>query len=147
MSSSALSPDPEQLRISIREAAYPNTQSEKDAVTAVDRAVFDKVRVYEDHIVAAAEAFLDEQSVHLMAAEEICEQLPEQVTYALDKRGATADAATAGRLKDLRSAAYSAIDALRRSEREAAWHQAKAEDPYGSYVDMTRKYPMLRPSI
>lgn len=147
MSSSALSPDPEQLRINVRESAYPNTQAEKDAVKAVDQAVFEKVRVYEDHVVAVSEAFIDEQSVHLRAASEICEQLPEEITYALDRRGATADAATAGRLKDLRSAAYAAIDALQRADREAAWHQAKNEDPYSHYVDMTRKYPMLRPTI
>lgn len=136
-------PHPHDQRILAREATYPNTYTEREAVAAIDSAVFERVRSMENHIVDDAKHFMDERDVDFRASTEIANALIEEVRGALSQ-GARPTPALAARYKQLVASAERAITALEAGGTEAAWHAARAADPYATWADLLQRWPTLR---
>ena len=142
-----LTPNPDELRLAVRTAVYPNSEAEKETIARIDKAVFDRTRVYETQAVENAEIFVEETQVHVTAADEIVTELRREIRFRLAEGSADAGGATADRYETLRLMAEQAIGALEHAEREAEWHAAKCESPYENYIALTKKWPTLRPLI
>lgn len=142
-STSGMSPHPHDQRILAREVAYPNTQSEREALAAVDEAVFARVRVLEAQLVDNAQQFMAERDIDLRASTEIANALLEDVRIALDK-GARPTPELAARYKQLVASARQAIATLEAAGDEADWHAGRAADPYETWSDLLRRWPTLR---
>jgi hypothetical protein len=137
---------PHDIRIAAREAAYPNSQTESETVARVDGEVFDRVRLHEHQIVRAAQQFVDDQKVELLAAEDTMTRLRQSVRYAIEE-GADVTPDLAKEYEFYRHRAETVLAALRRAESQAAFHSGRLNDPYGAYMALIRRYPMLNREI
>lgn len=145
MSAQNVHPEPHQLRVMARTQDYANSTLEAETIAAVDKAVFDRVRTWEQATVQAADEFAESVSVDLTAAKEIGAALAGEVR---DVLASGADpVAVAKRFEELRRNAETALAALERAEREAEWHAEKVDDPYASYSALMSKFAVLRPAI
>lgn len=139
-------PHPHDLRILAREQTYANTTTEAEVTRAIDDAVFSRVRSYESSLAEAVDEFIAQKNIDLTAATELQHAIREEVKHhLLDGERPTPELAR--RYDDLRRSAELAISELERAESEAAWHLAKANDPYAAYTDLMTKWPMIRPTI
>ncbi|PWC03068.1 hypothetical protein [Agromyces badenianii] len=137
---------PDDARVHVRSQTYPNTETEREAIAAVDSAVFDKVRLYESQIVATAQHFLDSSTVHTGAADELVTALAEDIRYPL-KDGARPTPELAARYQELRRDAEHAIAALEAAEAEAEWQGDRARDPAAAYSELMNRWKILRPTL
>ncbi|KRC58542.1 hypothetical protein ASE14_18370 [Agromyces sp. Root81] len=137
---------PDEAREIVRQQSFPNTEAEREAVSAVDAAVMDGIRRYEGQIVATAQQFLDSSAIHTEAATEIVDALAEEIRYPL-KDGARPTPELAARYEALRRHAEHAIAALESAEAEAEWHQARAADPHAAYSALMTNWPLIRPTL
>jgi hypothetical protein len=137
---------PHELRILAREQSYANSTSEQETVRAVDKAVFDSVRTFEEGVSAAAAEFMAAREIDLAAADELVIALRNEVKYPL-MEGAGPSRDLAKRYEDLRREAEHALDELERAEREVEWHIDRNGNVYDAYVELMTKWPMIRPGL
>jgi hypothetical protein len=143
---SAASTHPHDVRIEARLMRYPNSHAEQENVTRVDRAVWDRVRIYEDQVANAAQDFIKQQEVHTTAADELETALRQEIRFVAEDRTAVTPTLVR-RYEVLRRNAEQAIAALEAAKRRAEWHREKVSDPYAAYCDLMSKFPILKPAI
>jgi len=137
-------------RIAARLAEYGNRQEEREAVTAIDNAAFDRVRALEQSWIDNAKAFIGSVTRKgndttrpgiIDSTEEIVTQLNNLVT-ALER--GTPASQLAGRFKQLQNEAMhpalpKALDAMRAIENS---YLPNMIDPFGRAQDTIAKMPM-----
>lgn len=138
-------PHPHDLRIQARTQTYPNAATEAEVTRAIDAAVFDRVRTYEQSIAQAVDEFVAQKETDLAAATELRAAIREEVEYPL-LDGERPTPQMAARYDDLRRSAEVAISELERAASEAEFHLGRANDPYAAYTDLMTRWPMIRPS-
>ncbi|MFJ8893558.1 hypothetical protein ACIRCZ_03135 [Leifsonia sp. NPDC102414] len=139
-------PNPNDVRIAVRLRTYPNTATEAETVSAIDRSVFDRVRTHEQSLVAEAQAARAEAKIDEDAAAEIASALRREVLYELDRPKVDLEA-LASRYKELRSEGEKAIRALEKAEADEAYRQPKLAAPYEDLVALWDKWKIVRPTI
>jgi hypothetical protein len=136
-------PLPDEARHAARAAEYRNAQEERENITAIDRAVFDKIALHERHLVGNAKVLQETADVTASILEEIETNLREEIREHLNG-GGVADNATLERFSALRGYARQAIADLERADRDAEWLLGKLDDPTASYTHILSKFPSLR---
>lgn len=138
--------NPHQVRIATRERAYPNALAERDAIKEIDREVFDRVRKYEQIVVASAQDHKATARERVKAAEAVLAQLREEIAEPL-RNGAALTPELAQRYQVLAEQAGRARALLSREIAASEWHENRCRDPYQSYVDLLDAWPILRPAL
>lgn len=138
--------DPHGARVQVRAIRYPNIAAEQQATKSVDEQVFDRVRVFERLTVESARGFEAKANETCSAAASLAAEIRE-LSRAIEDGAAGADGATADQWDKMRGRATELIKALTRATNESEWHAKKAEDPYGNFVALMRKYPALNRNI
>lgn len=140
--SPAVAADPEVFRIHAREETYPNSAAEKAEIQRVDDAVFDRVRIYENSLVASSQTLMERGAALTRESVKVEEAVREEVRYELD-RSRSDIKQVAERYAALETRAQGQIDALERLAREAEWLAEKADNPYAAYRALVVRYPAL----
>jgi hypothetical protein len=135
---------PDAARVAARIQTYPNSQEEQAAIANIDEQVFERVRAYEQILADNAAVFHEEAAVHLQAADEIATALRREIRFSLDEGSVNAEGEAAERYNALRLMAESAIAALERADREAAWRIPGLQEPYEAFDALMAKWPLLR---
>lgn len=130
------------LRQEVRNANYPNSESETKAITALEQTIDAKVRQHEEHLVHTAEATYASGDRVLAQADEMLTQMSTLGTE-IERAGSRPSAALAARYETIRKHMSMRIAELERVERDAEFHAAKVLDPYGSLQNLRRKYPQV----
>ncbi|WP_308491288.1 hypothetical protein [Microbacterium terrisoli] len=120
----------DRIRREARERAYPNSETERRYINAVDRAVFDRVSGLEKHMVAAAEHELAANTKHLEAADGVFDDLLALRTR-LD-RGFEDPQALATEYRKLLGRARDVQRKLASAARSAAFYGERVDDPYAA---------------
>lgn len=130
------------IRLATRQATYPNTEAEHEAVAAIDQQVEAMVRGHEDSLLTAANAVMSEGDGALQAADALRGELRELYTD-LERAGAGAGPDLAKRYQSISGRLRNRIEQLRRVQRNAEFQANKIVDPYGSLDNIRRKYPQI----
>lgn len=131
----------DEIRLEARQATYPNSEAERQAVFENEQRVYQAVALHEDNLVNLAEATLN-------SAEPVFIRTDALVNDLWDLRGelengANASPQVAARFETLRKAAEAEIRALNAVERAANFQAEKVSDPYGSLDALRKKYPAI----
>lgn len=137
---------PHELRVLAREMQYGNTQDERRTIRDVDAAVFEKVRTYERELVARADWLRKEARDHRAALVDVLATLDSEVGRPLAE-GEAPSPALAKRYSQLQSQSDKIRGDLERAVHEMEWAEERAADPYGSYMAMMEKWPLVRPTL
>lgn len=137
---------PHQARLDARDYPYQNVMAEREALRAIDNAVFDRVHQFEKVIVARAEEHKVTSRERVKASLDVIAQLRSEVIEPL-RNGAALTPDLAKRYEDLAFKAGKARAALSRSIAESEWHERRCEDPYTAYSNVMSMWPVLRPSL
>lgn len=137
---------PHDLREAAREQTYPNRISEDRSVRAVDRAVFDKVRDFEQSTVARAEAMRAKAREHAQTLADTVVALETEIGEPL-RNGTPPSEALATRYEELSSQFTRTKTSLDRTVRDLEWVEKKLEDPYSSYMSLMDKWKIVRPTL
>lgn len=137
---------PHQFREHARERNYANRLDEDRNVRAVDRAVFDRVRAYEQRSAKTAEAMSaraasqSEELVGIIAA------LETEVGEPL-RNGAEPSEKLAKRYEELTTRFRTTKAGLDRTLQQLDWAEENLRDPYAAYMKMMDKWPIVRPHL
>lgn len=137
---------PHELRVLAREMQYGNTQDERRTIRDVDKAVFEKVRIYERQQVERADWLRKEARDLRAALVDVLATLDSEVGQRLAE-GADPDVALAKRYSQLQDQSDKIQKDLGRAVSEMAFTEARAADPYASYMAMMDKWPLVRPLL
>lgn len=130
------------LRLEVRNANYPNTDSETKAVTDREHEVRQMVATHEDDLVLTAEAVYAGGDSVIAKADELLTEMSDLRTD-IERAGTSTGAEHAARFESIRHRMETRIAELAKVEREAEFHAAKVADPYGSLTNLRRKYPQI----
>ncbi|MGV8881134.1 MAG: hypothetical protein ACOH19_03190 [Rhodoglobus sp.] len=125
-------------------STYRNQIEEKETLARVDKAFFEKVREYENLVVADAEAFSHDSIEHLEASTEIVSALRDDITRALKTDTAVPDEELARRFVLLRADAEKAIALLESALRASEFHAARCADPQKAHRELLNRFPGIR---
>lgn len=138
--------DPHQVRILARTATYANAIEERENIRRVDKEVFDRVRLNERHIIATAEV----ERAQAVELEKVAVNLNADIQASILtplRQGARWDDSFAVLAQQAQDQAQQLLGELQREATALDWHASRIADPYGTYIEMTNKYTMLRPAI
>ncbi|MFM9920603.1 hypothetical protein [Lacisediminihabitans sp. H27-G8] len=138
--------NPHVARLNARARKYNNSADERAAVTAVDEAVFDKVRQVEAWTVENANTFLAASQGSLSEAAQLSDEMS-ALRNDLDYTDRVAPREAGARYAVLQSRVAEVNAKLDRIDRESEWLEEKAADPYANYLGMLEKFPVLRPDL
>ncbi len=139
--------DPHAARVAARQAAYPNRYAEDETVRKVDEAVFNAVRPFEQEMVRNAREWIGNADLHDQAGSALEDALREDVRRLADRSDATVDQDLAARYRALARDAEKAIRQLEAQAAQAEFSAGRLESPYDEFMRITRKYPVIRPTI
>jgi hypothetical protein len=133
-----------------RLATYPNSEAERETLKAVDDAVFQRAREWEQYLVQAARQARVDAQVDTTAAQDTIDALQGEIRFALDRPIGEVQnniGELAARYKTLRVTAERAIEALGRADHNEEVWAAKLADPYADLVALWSRWPMVRPQV
>jgi hypothetical protein len=130
----------------VRQLSYRNREEEDAAIRETDEIVFGRVRQLEVNAVERAHRFMDAGRQAVTNASEVTNELEELRSELKKARGAVSPE-LAEKYEIVRNRARAAQQALQRHSKEADYHAGVCEDPWGAYVRMTERFPMLRPNL
>jgi hypothetical protein len=137
---------PETTRRNARLKTYNNSEEERAAIRAVDEAVFDKVRQVEAWTVENANRFLIASQEPLSEAVQLTDDL-QALRYDLDYTDRVDPREAGARYATLRARVEEVTGKLDRADKESEWLESKSSDPYRHFLDMTDRFPILRPNL
>ncbi len=137
---------PHKLGVLAREMRYGNAQDERQTIRDVDSAVFGKVRDYERQLVARAETLRKKARDQATALADELAALDSEVGRPLAE-GEAPSPALAKRYSQLQSQFDRTRQNLEGTVHEMEVAEAKAADPYGSYMEIMDKWPLVRPQL
>jgi len=136
-------PLPDDLRRAARAAAWPNRDSERAGVAAIDEAVMAKVAVHEAYLAETADKFADQTRDTLKDSDAALSAVTDLTASV--RRGDTAvDAASAAAYKLNRARIAKSLDDLAYAESHIAWLVERCADPYASVTRILEKFASLR---
>lgn len=134
---------PQAAREAVRQATYPNRQTEDESVREVDRRAFERYGNWERGLQQqAAEHAEGSNSLHRVAGE-IADALETDVIRRLDN-GATPDRAAAQQMQRLTVDATSVTAMLEDQAASAELLADRLEDPAGDFEALLQRLPALR---
>jgi len=119
----------DRVRREARERAYPNSETERRYLAAVDRAVFDRVHGVERNMIAAAEHELAANARYIEAADAVFDDIHALIVRL--ERGESPDA-LASEYRKLLGRAHDVQRKLASADRSAEFYGIKVEDPYAA---------------
>ena len=136
--------DLHEFRLEARSTVYPNRAAEDAAVAAADEYSFDRVRNFERSLKLTAEGHIARQEDVVADATAVTTELRDELCFPLASGTLDADQPTIERYQKALSKATSTVARLREAAKQAEFHAARCDDPYGTYNQTLRAYPALR---
>ncbi|MWV57432.1 hypothetical protein [Rathayibacter sp. VKM Ac-2754] len=128
----------------VRDQTYLNSKAEREAIRAVDKAIFDEVRVHERDLVRQGQKLVADVAARRRAVEQMVEQLTREITTPFTKApwsGADTDLQKGvDRYNVLHLQLETALAALGEKYRELSWIAEKLEDPYTDLPNLLTKF-------
>ncbi|WKK71567.1 hypothetical protein Q0F99_19950 [Rathayibacter oskolensis] len=131
-------------RSAVRDQTFPNQRAEREAIRAVDKAIFDEVRVHERRLVRDGQKIVADVAARRRAVEQIVDQLTSEITTPFAKASWSDSAMDVSsgvdRYNILFSQLETALAALGDKYRELTWIADKLDDPYTDLAKLLTKF-------